>query len=315
MPLTPVQAWCVHLHQHPWSAGLGAGRSARAAGRRREPYPPCTSAAIMPWPSPARPPRRLPRGLPFRSHDRFPIRRPASRWRSSRRARPRRPRPPCGRSGCALGPGSDSPSLMRSSPAAARGVAGRRRRPISGTGPHLAFRLIYKLAIYFEKTWYICYPNDELRFPPQPRPSAAVHRHDPGARLRDISASLRITERSAHGIVTDLAEAGYVVKQKTAVATATRSRPPAGAGPAPGSDHRRNRRPSSRPARPLPDPGRAAVERDASGSRQACTPHLAGRTTDPRLPPCGAACSADFAVARDHRQPYCNRDRASPPGM
>ena len=38
--------------------------------------------------------------------------------------------------------------------------------------------------------------------------------HDPGARLRDISASLRITERSAHGIVTDLAEAGYVVKQK-----------------------------------------------------------------------------------------------------
>jgi len=38
--------------------------------------------------------------------------------------------------------------------------------------------------------------------------------HDPGARLRDIAASLGITERSAHGIVTDLAEAGYVVKQK-----------------------------------------------------------------------------------------------------
>jgi DNA-binding IclR family transcriptional regulator len=38
--------------------------------------------------------------------------------------------------------------------------------------------------------------------------------HDPGARLRDISASLGITERSAHGIVTDLAEAGYVVKQR-----------------------------------------------------------------------------------------------------
>jgi hypothetical protein len=31
--------------------------------------------------------------------------------------------------------------------------------------------------------------------------------HDPGARLRDIAASLGITERSAHGIVTDLAEA------------------------------------------------------------------------------------------------------------
>ena len=39
--------------------------------------------------------------------------------------------------------------------------------------------------------------------------------HDPGVRLRDIAASLGITERSAHGIVTDLAEAGYVVKQKT----------------------------------------------------------------------------------------------------
>jgi len=38
--------------------------------------------------------------------------------------------------------------------------------------------------------------------------------HDPGARLRDIAASLGITERSAYGIVADLAEAGYVVKQK-----------------------------------------------------------------------------------------------------
>jgi hypothetical protein len=37
---------------------------------------------------------------------------------------------------------------------------------------------------------------------------------DPGARLRDIAASLGITERSAHGIVSDLAAAGYVVKQK-----------------------------------------------------------------------------------------------------
>ncbi len=37
---------------------------------------------------------------------------------------------------------------------------------------------------------------------------------DPGARLRDIAASLDITERSAHSIVADLAEAGYVVKEK-----------------------------------------------------------------------------------------------------
>ena len=38
--------------------------------------------------------------------------------------------------------------------------------------------------------------------------------HDPGARLRDIAATLGITERRAHGIITDLVEAGYVVKQK-----------------------------------------------------------------------------------------------------
>ncbi len=38
--------------------------------------------------------------------------------------------------------------------------------------------------------------------------------HDPGARLRDISASLGITERSAHGIITDLVEAGYVAKER-----------------------------------------------------------------------------------------------------
>jgi DNA-binding IclR family transcriptional regulator len=37
---------------------------------------------------------------------------------------------------------------------------------------------------------------------------------DPGVRLRDIAASVGITERSAHGIVTDLAEVGYIVKQK-----------------------------------------------------------------------------------------------------
>jgi len=37
---------------------------------------------------------------------------------------------------------------------------------------------------------------------------------DPGVRLRDIAASVGLTERSAHGLVTDLAEAGYVIKQR-----------------------------------------------------------------------------------------------------
>jgi DNA-binding transcriptional ArsR family regulator len=38
--------------------------------------------------------------------------------------------------------------------------------------------------------------------------------HDPGARLRDIAARLEITERRAFGIVTDLTDAGYVIKEK-----------------------------------------------------------------------------------------------------
>jgi DNA-binding IclR family transcriptional regulator len=38
--------------------------------------------------------------------------------------------------------------------------------------------------------------------------------HDPGMRLRDIAATLGITERRAFGIVNDLIAAGYVVKHK-----------------------------------------------------------------------------------------------------
>ena len=37
---------------------------------------------------------------------------------------------------------------------------------------------------------------------------------DPGVRLRDIATTLGITERSAFGIVTDLADSGYVVKER-----------------------------------------------------------------------------------------------------
>lgn len=38
--------------------------------------------------------------------------------------------------------------------------------------------------------------------------------HDPGVRLRDIAAALLITERNAFGIVRDLVDAGYVVKER-----------------------------------------------------------------------------------------------------
>src|SRR6476659_4787022 len=38
--------------------------------------------------------------------------------------------------------------------------------------------------------------------------------HDPGVRLRAIGAGLDSTERSAFAIITDLVQAGYVVKEK-----------------------------------------------------------------------------------------------------
>jgi DNA-binding MarR family transcriptional regulator len=37
---------------------------------------------------------------------------------------------------------------------------------------------------------------------------------DPEARLRDLADALDVTERTAYGIVSDLAEAGYVLKEK-----------------------------------------------------------------------------------------------------
>jgi len=37
---------------------------------------------------------------------------------------------------------------------------------------------------------------------------------DPGVRLREVADAIGITERSAFAIVTDLTEAGYVVKEK-----------------------------------------------------------------------------------------------------
>jgi hypothetical protein len=61
------------------------------------------------------------------------------------------------------------------------------------------------------------------RFPCDPGNLAVIGRYlsvllriaqDPGARLRDIAATVGITERSAYSIVTDLTAAGYVVKHK-----------------------------------------------------------------------------------------------------
>jgi hypothetical protein len=38
--------------------------------------------------------------------------------------------------------------------------------------------------------------------------------HDPGVRLLDIAAAVGITERTACGLVADLTQAGYVVKER-----------------------------------------------------------------------------------------------------
>ena len=48
----------------------------------------------------------------------------------------------------------------------------------------------------------------------QPRPGPHLHRPDPDLQLRDLATAVDITERHAHGIVADLADAGYVVKEK-----------------------------------------------------------------------------------------------------
>ena len=53
-----------------------------------------------------------------------------------------------------------------------------------------------------------------MELPHQPCPGPGLHRPRPRGRLRDIATAVGITERSAYAIVTDLAAAGYVVKDK-----------------------------------------------------------------------------------------------------
>jgi MarR family len=60
----------------------------------------------------------------------------------------------------------------------------------------------------------ICFKGGELEFLTNHARVLLCVARDPGVRLRDIAASLDITERSAFGILADLAEAGYVVKEK-----------------------------------------------------------------------------------------------------
>jgi DNA-binding transcriptional ArsR family regulator len=38
--------------------------------------------------------------------------------------------------------------------------------------------------------------------------------HDPGIRVRDIAAAVGITERAAHGILSQLVDAGYLLRER-----------------------------------------------------------------------------------------------------
>jgi predicted ArsR family transcriptional regulator len=74
---------------------------------------------------------------------------------------------------------------------------------------------------------------------------------DPGIRLRDIAATLGITERSACAIVTDLAGAGYVAKHKDGrrKPLPDPGPPPAARAGQPATHYRRAARPPQQPAR------------------------------------------------------------------
>ena len=118
--------------------------------------------------------------------------------------------------------------------------------------------------------------------------------HDPGARLRDLAATLGITERRAHGIITDLAAAGYVITQKhgrrNRYQIQAHCRYP---GPAPGSRPSARSSPCSRPGAG-PEPGReqgppqrvtvmpaAAARRRLPDRAAQQHPDMAGRKLNP----------------------------------
>jgi hypothetical protein len=109
--------------------------------------------------------------------------------------------------------------------------------------------------------------------------------HDPGARLREIAASLGVTERRAPGIVADLTQAGYLIRQKDG----RRNRYQVQAHlPVPGPGTREpavgeivalfaaQGRPVTRPAR--------ASDADDSGIRQARNPLTSGPAGPTRQP-------------------------------
>jgi MarR family len=119
--------------------------------------------------------------------------------------------------------------------------------------------------------------------------------HDPGVRLRDIAASLGISERSAFAIITDLVEAGYMVKEKTG---------------------RRNRY-HIQAHLPPPEPtsqertvGEVLALLTGTGPAAACKPAAAGGGPDPGRD--GQRATAEAGAGRAAREP---RDGGPPTGQ
>ena len=92
------------------------------------------------------------------------------------------------------------------------GVAGRRRRLIPVPAPSL--HLQYKTSNIFPETIVQLSAWRSWGFLTTHARVLLCIAHDPGARLRDIAATLGVTERRAHGIVTDLTQSGYLIRQK-----------------------------------------------------------------------------------------------------
>jgi len=93
-----------------------------------------------------------------------------------------------------------------------------RRLPVATTKPRGLWR--HRIQIRITSNWFL--EKNPLYWPLMAKWNFLTNHarvlvciaHDPGVRLRDIAATLEITERSAYGIVTDLTEGGYVVKEK-----------------------------------------------------------------------------------------------------
>lgn len=69
------------------------------------------------------------------------------------------------------------------------------------------------IAIYFYNTWEMLEVTTWTFLSNHGRALLCIAR-DPEIRLRDIAVALGITERRAYDIVSDLAEAGYVIKER-----------------------------------------------------------------------------------------------------